>query len=106
MKSNPGNIASHFFLLPKASIHFKIEKYLRAAGAIREQLSDSDLRIIIDNSLVEWKELGDEGSTGNEWEDRKIRRRKDFLVRRTELAKHFIRTNVEPEWMVLCLLPV
>nr|YP_010132532.1 RNA polymerase beta' subunit [Geranium sibiricum]QQD90262.1 RNA polymerase beta' subunit [Geranium sibiricum] len=22
------------------------------------------------------------------------------------LAKHFIRTNVEPEWMVLCLLPV
>ncbi|KAF6134982.1 hypothetical protein GIB67_021732 [Kingdonia uniflora] len=23
-----------------------------------------------------------------------------------ELAKHFIRTNVEPEWMVLCLLPV
>ncbi|CAI8590306.1 unnamed protein product [Vicia faba] len=23
-----------------------------------------------------------------------------------ELAKHFIRTNIEPEWMVLCLLPV
>lgn len=65
-----------------------------------------DLRIITDNSLIEWKELGDEGSTGNEWEDRKIRRRKDFLVRRMELAKHFIRTNVEPEWMVLCLLPV
>ncbi|KAG9438747.1 hypothetical protein H6P81_021285 [Aristolochia fimbriata] len=39
-------------------------------------------------------------------EDRKIGRRKDFLVRRIELAKHFIRTNVEPEWMVLCLLPV
>jgi DNA-directed RNA polymerase subunit beta' len=56
--------------------------------------------------LVEWKELGDEESTGNEWEDRKIRRRKDFLIRRIELAKHFIRTNVEPERMVLCLLPV
>lgn len=64
------------------------------------------MRIIIENSLVEWKELGDEESAGNEWEDRKIRRRKDFLVRRMELAKHFIRTNVEPEWMVLCLLPV
>jgi DNA-directed RNA polymerase subunit beta' len=23
-----------------------------------------------------------------------------------EFAKHFIRTNIEPEWMVLCLLPV
>uniref|UniRef100_UPI0030FF38C2 RNA polymerase beta' subunit n=1 Tax=Callicarpa longipes TaxID=2911119 RepID=UPI0030FF38C2 len=23
-----------------------------------------------------------------------------------ELAKHFLRTNIEPEWMVLCLLPV
>nr|YP_010855429.1 RNA polymerase beta' subunit [Guihaia argyrata]YP_010857907.1 RNA polymerase beta' subunit [Trachycarpus oreophilus]YP_010859877.1 RNA polymerase beta' subunit [Guihaia grossifibrosa]YP_010862274.1 RNA polymerase beta' subunit [Rhapidophyllum hystrix]YP_010862960.1 RNA polymerase beta' subunit [Trachycarpus geminisectus]WGM70709.1 RNA polymerase beta' subunit [Trachycarpus fortunei]WGM73873.1 RNA polymerase beta' subunit [Chamaerops humilis]WGM66613.1 RNA polymerase beta' subunit [Guihaia len=85
---------------------FRNREISTGAGAIREQLSDSDLRIIIDNSLVEWKELGDEGSTGNEWEDRKIRRRKDFLVRRMELAKHFIRTNVEPEWMVLCLLPV
>jgi DNA-directed RNA polymerase subunit beta' len=40
------------------------------------------------------------------WEDRKVGRRKDFLVRHMELAKHFIRTNIEPEWMVLCLLPV
>ena len=64
------------------------------------------MRLITDSSLLEWKELGEEGPTGNEWEDRKIGRRKDFLVRRMELAKHFIRTNVEPEWMVLCLLPV
>nr|UDZ61138.1 RNA polymerase beta subunit [Ranalisma rostratum]UDZ61139.1 RNA polymerase beta subunit [Ranalisma rostratum] len=85
---------------------FRNREVSTGAGAIREQLADSDLRIIIDNSLVEWKELGDEESTGNEWEDRKIRRRKDSLVRRMELAKHFIRTNVEPEWMVLCLLPV
>uniref|UniRef100_UPI0030E3FED5 RNA polymerase beta' subunit n=1 Tax=Nopalea cochenillifera TaxID=338184 RepID=UPI0030E3FED5 len=33
-------------------------------------------------------------------------KKKGFLVRRMELAKHFIRTNIEPEWMVLCLLPV
>lgn len=65
-----------------------------------------DLRTIIDYSFAEWKELGEEGPTGNEWEDRKVRRRKVFLVRRMELAKHFIRTNIEPEWMVLCLLPV
>jgi DNA-directed RNA polymerase beta' subunit len=66
------------------------------------------LRILIDSSLVEWKELGEDGSTDNqnEWEDRKVGRRKNFLVRRMELAKHFIRTNIEPKWMVLCLLPV
>nr|UZC29556.1 RNA polymerase beta' subunit [Acorus calamus] len=85
---------------------FRNREISTGAGAIREQLADLDLRIVIDNSSVEWKELGDEGSTGNEWEDRKIGRRKDFLVRRMELAKHFIRTNVEPERMVLCLLPV
>nr|YP_009527136.1 RNA polymerase beta [Stemona japonica]AYA54092.1 RNA polymerase beta [Stemona japonica] len=85
---------------------FRNREICTGAGAIREQLADSDLRIIIENSLVEWREWGDEGSTRNEWEDRKIRRRKDFLVRRMELAKHFIRTNVEPERMVLCLLPV
>nr|QWW89623.1 RNA polymerase beta' subunit [Gentiana leucomelaena] len=76
------------------------------AGTIREQLADLNLGILIENSLLEWKELGEDGPTGNEWEDRKVVRRKDFLVRRMELAKHFIRTNIEPEWMVLCLLPV
>ncbi|RHN59631.1 putative DNA-directed RNA polymerase [Medicago truncatula] len=36
----------------------------------------------------------------------KSRKKKEFLVRRMELVKHFIRTNIEPEWMVLSLLPV
>nr|YP_010007384.1 RNA polymerase beta' subunit [Passiflora watsoniana]QNR06227.1 RNA polymerase beta' subunit [Passiflora watsoniana] len=85
---------------------FRNREISTGAGAIRVQLADLDLKIIIDYSSVEWKELGENGSTGNEWEDRKVRRRKDFLVRRMELAKHFIRTNIEPEWMVLCLLPV
>nr|YP_010467828.1 RNA polymerase beta' subunit [Paronychia argentea]UVF30348.1 RNA polymerase beta' subunit [Paronychia argentea]UVF31187.1 RNA polymerase beta' subunit [Paronychia argentea] len=85
---------------------FRNREISTGAGAIREQLADLDLRTIIDYSFAEWKELGDEGSTGNEWEDRKVGRRKDFLVRRMELAKHFIRTNIEAEWMVLCLLPV
>nr|QXI83955.1 RNA polymerase beta' subunit [Gentiana filistyla] len=85
---------------------FRNREISTGAGAIREQLADLDLRILIENSLLEWKELGEDGPTGNEWEDRKVGRRKDFLVRRIELAKHFIRTNIEPEWMVLCLLPV
>ena len=78
---------------------FRNRELSTGAGAIREQLADLDLRIIIDFSLLEWKELGEEGPTGNEWEDRKVGRRQDFLVRRMELAKHFIRTNIEPEWM-------
>nr|YP_010977330.1 RNA polymerase beta subunit [Caroxylon nitrarium]WOA00472.1 RNA polymerase beta subunit [Caroxylon nitrarium] len=85
---------------------FRNREISTGAGAIREQLADLDLRTIIDYSFAEWKELGEERATGNEWEDRKVGRRKDFLVRRMELAKYFIRTNIEPEWMVLCLLPV
>nr|YP_009002249.1 RNA polymerase beta' subunit [Pinguicula ehlersiae]CDL78805.1 RNA polymerase beta' subunit [Pinguicula ehlersiae] len=85
---------------------FRNREISTGAGAIREQLADLDLRIILDNSFLEWKELGEEGPTGNEWDDRRVGRRKDFLVRRMELAKHFLRTNIEPEWMVLCLLPV
>nr|YP_010499758.1 RNA polymerase beta' subunit [Rheum uninerve]UWT59541.1 RNA polymerase beta' subunit [Rheum uninerve] len=85
---------------------FRNREISTGASAIREQLADLDLRTILYSSLTEWKELGEEGPTGNEWEDRKVGRRRDFLVRRMELAKHFIRTNIEPEWMVLCLLPV
>nr|WDW28664.1 RNA polymerase beta' subunit [Rheum palmatum] len=85
---------------------FRNREISTGASAIREQLADLDLRTILDSSLTEWKELGEEGPTGNEWEDRKVGRRRDFLVRRMELVKHFIQTNIEPEWMVLCLLPV
>nr|YP_009446765.1 RNA polymerase beta subunit [Adenocalymma bracteatum]AVM81993.1 RNA polymerase beta subunit [Adenocalymma acutissimum]AVM82245.1 RNA polymerase beta subunit [Adenocalymma macrophyllum]AVM83682.1 RNA polymerase beta subunit [Adenocalymma gibbosum]AVM83850.1 RNA polymerase beta subunit [Adenocalymma grandifolium]AVM84095.1 RNA polymerase beta subunit [Adenocalymma paulistarum]AVM84332.1 RNA polymerase beta subunit [Adenocalymma subincanum] len=94
------------FFTPHGFDTFRNREISTGAGAIRKQLADLDLRMILDNSLVEWKELGEEEPTGNEWEDRKVRRRKDFLVRRMELAKHFLRTNIEPEWMVLCLLPV
>nr|AWH05943.1 RNA polymerase beta' subunit [Asclepias eriocarpa] len=95
-----------FFFTTQGFDTFRNREISTGAGAIREQLVDLDLRIIRENSLVEWKELGKEGLTGNEWEDRKVGRRKNFVVRRMELAKYFIRTNIEPEWMVLCLLPV
>nr|AZN62246.1 RNA polymerase beta' subunit [Echinocodon lobophyllus] len=85
---------------------FRNREISTGAGAIREKLADLDLRKIRNDSFLEWKELGKKGPTGNEWEDRRVRRRKDFLVRRMGLAKHFIRTNIQPEWMVLCLLPV
>nr|YP_009406832.1 RNA polymerase beta' subunit [Trematolobelia kauaiensis]ASA39353.1 RNA polymerase beta' subunit [Trematolobelia kauaiensis] len=85
---------------------FRNREISTGAGAIREQLADLDLCRILNSSLLEWKELGEEGPTRNEWADRKVRRRKDLLVRRMGLAKHFLRTNIEPEWMVLCLLPV
>ncbi|CAN0904521.1 DNA-directed RNA polymerase subunit beta', partial [Linum grandiflorum] len=85
---------------------FRNREICTGAGGIREELADLDLRVIIDYSLVEWKELGEERPAGNEWEDRQVGRRKKILVRRVELAKHFIQTNIKPEWMVLCLLPV
>nr|YP_009403045.1 RNA polymerase beta' subunit [Clermontia fauriei]ASA34238.1 RNA polymerase beta' subunit [Clermontia fauriei] len=85
---------------------FRNREISTGAGAIREQLADLDLRRILNSSLLEWKELGEKGPPMNEWEERKVRRRKDLLVRRMGLAKHFLRTNIEPEWMVLCLLPV
>ncbi|KQJ88407.1 hypothetical protein BRADI_4g17461v3, partial [Brachypodium distachyon] len=96
---------SPFFSTPSFTT-FRNREIATGAGAIREQLADLDLQIIIENSLVEWKELEEEGYSGDEWEDRKRRIRKVFLIRRMQLAKHFIQTNVEPEWMVLCLLPV
>uniref|UniRef100_M8BCC6 DNA-directed RNA polymerase subunit n=1 Tax=Aegilops tauschii TaxID=37682 RepID=M8BCC6_AEGTA len=91
--------------------HFGFATFLNqeiatGVGAITEQLAGLDLRIIIENSLVEWMELEDEGYSGDEWEDRRRRIRKVFLIRRIQLVKHFVQTNVEPEWMVLCLLPV
>ncbi|CAN6455227.1 unnamed protein product [Victoria cruziana] len=65
---------------------FRNREISTGATAIIEQLADLDLRIIIDHSLVEWKELGEEGSTGNGWKDRNIGRRKDFLIRHMELT--------------------
>nr|UDZ61164.1 RNA polymerase beta subunit [Limnocharis flava] len=99
-----------FFFAPQGSEKLRNREFSSGAGAIRELLADSDLHFIIKNSLAEWKVFGDEESmkksAKNESDYIRMRRRKAFLVRRMELAKHFIQTNVEPERMVLCLLPV
>ena len=58
---------SPFFSTPGFAT-FRNREIATGAGAIREQLADLDLRIIIDNSVVEWKELEDEGYSGDEWE--------------------------------------
>ncbi|KAB2016510.1 hypothetical protein ES319_D08G101700v1 [Gossypium barbadense] len=94
------------FLLLRSSFEYEIQSWKYSIPLFFTTQADLDLRIVIDYSVVEWKELGEECLMGNEWEDRKIRRRKDFLVRSMELAKHFIQTNIELEWMVLCLLPI
>nr|YP_009338930.1 RNA polymerase beta [Pelargonium endlicherianum]API84887.1 RNA polymerase beta [Pelargonium endlicherianum]ARU80406.1 RpoC1 [Pelargonium endlicherianum] len=108
------------FLRTKSFIKLRDREISAGAGAIRELLADLDFRVIIDSSLPEWKELKEEKEelekrepTGDEFEDQeiekrieKMERRMRFLVRRMELAKHFLQTNVKPEWMVLCLLPV
>lgn len=90
---------------------------------IREQLADLDLQILIDRSYIEWRIIDEVLSVlfvepqnefsnkeiyaqFNEQKIEKLRRRKDLLVRRMRFAQYFIRANVEPQWMVLCLLPV
>ncbi|MCD9646876.1 Rpoc1p [Datura stramonium] len=40
---------------------FRNREISTGPGAIREKLADLDLQIIIENSLVEWEELGEEG---------------------------------------------
>nr|YP_009827148.1 RNA polymerase beta' subunit [Podocarpus neriifolius]QIU83682.1 RNA polymerase beta' subunit [Podocarpus neriifolius]WDR39258.1 RNA polymerase beta' subunit [Podocarpus macrophyllus] len=81
-----------------------LEREITTGGnAIREKLAGLDLQIILDRSSMEWVTLEEEAP---DWEEYMIRRRKDFLVRRMKLTKHFIQTNIQPEWMVLCLLPV
>nr|BDW36491.1 RNA polymerase subunit beta' [Hyophila propagulifera] len=85
---------------------FQIREIATGGDAIEKQLSNLDLQIVIDSAYVEWKKLVEQKYTGNAWEDRKIQRRKDLLVRRIKLAKQFLQTNIKPEWMVLSLLPV
>ena len=85
---------------------FQIREIATGGDAIKKQLSNLDLQLVMDSAYVEWKELVEQKSTGNEWEDRKIQRKKDLLVRRIKLAKQFLQTNIKPEWMVLSLLPV
>nr|YP_009339171.1 RNA polymerase beta [Pelargonium spinosum]API85128.1 RNA polymerase beta [Pelargonium spinosum]ARU80407.1 RpoC1 [Pelargonium spinosum] len=101
------------FLRTKSFIKLRDREISAGAGAIRELLADLDLRVIRESSLAEWKQLKEEKEEieppGDEFEEQlieKIERRMRFLLRRMELAKHFLQTNVKPEWMVLCLLPV
>ncbi|KAE9610952.1 putative DNA-directed RNA polymerase [Lupinus albus] len=68
MKSNPANTTTQGFNI------FRNREISSRAGAIREQLADLDLRILIDYSLVEWKGLAEEGSADNEneWKIEKL----------------------------------
>nr|AJB98517.1 RNA polymerase beta' subunit [Helminthostachys zeylanica] len=85
---------------------FQGREVATGGDAVGKQLASPNPQAVIDRAYLEWKGLAEQESTGNEWEDRRIRRRRDFLVRRIKLAKHFLHTDVKPEWMVLPLLPV
>nr|YP_009026815.1 RNA polymerase beta subunit-1 [Juniperus virginiana]AHH30314.1 RNA polymerase beta subunit-1 [Juniperus virginiana]UZH44293.1 RNA polymerase beta' subunit [Juniperus virginiana] len=106
------------------------EREIATGGkAIKEQLAGLNLQMIIDHSYREWKEIDTKISilflSGESriqflkkdsplrklYDSTKkkllsLQRRKDRLVRRMKFAQYFIQTNVEPQWMVLCLLPV
>nr|KAJ0204931.1 hypothetical protein LSAT_V11C500281250 [Lactuca sativa]KAJ0206004.1 hypothetical protein LSAT_V11C500281210 [Lactuca sativa]KAJ0207020.1 hypothetical protein LSAT_V11C500281130 [Lactuca sativa]KAJ0207618.1 hypothetical protein LSAT_V11C500281290 [Lactuca sativa] len=49
-------------------------------GSIRQQLANLDLRIIIDYSLVEWKELEEEEPTGKRMGRSKSWKKKRFFA--------------------------
>ncbi len=85
---------------------FRNREIATGGDAIKKQLTNLNLQKVINRAHSEWKEFAEQKSTGNNWEDRKIQRRKDLLIRRIKLAKHFIQTNIKPEWMVLSILPV
>nr|AWD77896.1 RNA polymerase b'-subunit [Odontosoria chinensis] len=75
-------------------------------GATKKGLASLNLRSVMDHAYLEWQAPTKQGSVGNDWQDRTIRRRKDLLIRRIRLAKDFLQTKLKPEWMVLDLLPV
>lgn len=94
------------FFSPEGFEIFRDRETATGGDAIEKQLTDPDLRSVINRAHLEWKDFAEQKSTESCWEDRKIQRQKDLLVRRIRLAKHFVRTNIKPEWMVLSLLPV
>jgi DNA-directed RNA polymerase beta' subunit len=85
---------------------FRNREIATGGDAIKKQLTNLNLQNVINRAHSEWKEFAEQKSTGNTWEDRKIQRRKDLLIRRIKLAEYFIQTNIKPEWMVLSVLPV
>nr|BDD17413.1 RNA polymerase beta' subunit [Takakia lepidozioides] len=94
------------FFSPRGFEAFRSREIATGGDAIEKQLANLDLQIVRNRANAEWRGLAERRSTGNEWEDRKVQRRKDLLVRRIKLAKQFLQTSIKPEWMVLSLLPV
>nr|QWW92092.1 RNA polymerase beta' subunit [Spruceanthus planifolius] len=85
---------------------FQNREIATGGDAVKKQLTSLNLQNVINQAHSQWKDFTEQKSTGNLWEDRKIQRQKDLLIRRIKLAKHFFQTNIKPEWMVLSTLPV
>lgn len=75
-------------------------------AAVAELSAGLDLKVLLDRAYAEWEFWVINGPTGDESVDRIIRGGKDLLARRMRLIKNFVRTETDPEWMVLSLSPV
>nr|NP_683775.1 RNA polymerase beta' subunit [Chaetosphaeridium globosum]Q8MA11.1 RecName: Full=DNA-directed RNA polymerase subunit beta'; AltName: Full=PEP; AltName: Full=Plastid-encoded RNA polymerase subunit beta'; Short=RNA polymerase subunit beta' [Chaetosphaeridium globosum]AAM96567.1 beta' subunit of RNA polymerase [Chaetosphaeridium globosum] len=85
---------------------FQNREMATGGDAIHKRLSSLNLQKLIFQSYNEWEKLSLQRSTGNSYEDKKIQRMKDIIIRRIKLAKQFFENNIKPEWMVLSVLPV
>nr|YP_010453578.1 RNA polymerase beta' subunit [Ephedra somalensis]QXG18283.1 RNA polymerase beta' subunit [Ephedra somalensis] len=96
------------FIVPYISgwnfVEFQEREIAIGGNAIQKQLTGLDLRILLDQSYIEWKKLLKNYKIQRG--KNKIQQRNHFLSRRIKFAKYLIQAKIQPEWMVLCLLPV
>nr|QQP17266.1 RNA polymerase beta [Selaginella exaltata] len=74
--------------------------------AIREPSASLDPKAVLGRTYAEWGFWMSNGPMEDPWGDRALRGGKDLLVRRIRLMTNFVRTNTNPEWMVLSSPPV
>ncbi|KAK3019577.1 hypothetical protein RJ639_003644, partial [Escallonia herrerae] len=96
MKFNPGNIAFRIFYYPRLRYISKLRDFYRS-GCYSRIISRSRFTNYYRLFIGRMERIG--GKKGPQEMSGKIEKP-------MELAKHFIRTNIESEWMVFCLLPV
>nr|QBE88840.1 RNA polymerase beta' subunit [Pharnaceum aurantium] len=94
------------FFPPQIFKTIKRREVSTGAVAIRELLANLNLAHCRAESLNELTALAKIRPTGDDWEDRLVEGRKNFLRRRIQLVERLRQNNIKPEWMVLTLLPV
>nr|ANZ53710.1 RNA polymerase beta subunit-1 [Gnetum parvifolium]ANZ53842.1 RNA polymerase beta subunit-1 [Gnetum parvifolium] len=85
-------------------VEFQERELATGGTSIQKQLIGLNLRALINHSYMEWRKLLKNHRIQKR--KNKIEKRKNFLVKRIKFAKNLIQAKINPEWMVLCLLPV